>query len=332
MKAAFITQTGPPDVITYGDLPDPRPGRCQCLVRVGAVAVNPIDVYVRGGMIAGPPVFPLILGRDLAGTVLEVGPGVKRFRVGDRVWASNQGTAGRPGTFAELAAVDECWLHPTPAGVADDQMAALALVGLTAHLGLVKHARLRAGETLFVNGGSGGVGSCVVQMGRILVARVIATAGSPAKAATCQELGADLVINYREEDVPTAIRAFAPGGVSLWWETLRTPDFDRAIPLLAPRGRMIVMAGRDARPVFPVGAFYTKDCSLLGFAMFNTDARGQRASAAAINRWVSEGRLSARIDRVMPLSEAAEAHRVQERSTLQGSGELSGKIVLHPGR
>ncbi len=330
MKAAFFNQTGSPDVIEYGDLPDPKPRRTQCLVRVGAVAVNPIDTYIRGGMIAAQLAFPFIPGRDVAGTVVEVGPGVKRFKPGDRVWGSNQGTAGRAGTFAELAAVDEQWLYPTPDNASDDTMAALATVALTAHLGLVRQARLRAAELLFVNGGSGGVGSSVVQMAKALGARVITTAGTDQKVELCRGLGADLVINYKTEDVDAAVRGFASSGVNVWWETLRDPNFERTIPLLSLRGRMIVMAGRDARPVFPVGPFYVKDCSLHGFATFNATAREQRSAADAINGWVAEGRLKPQIDRVLPLAEAREAHRVQEQSTIHKTSELAGKIVLKP--
>lgn len=116
----------------------------------------------------------------------------------------------------------------------------------------------------------------------------------------------------------------------MWWETLREPDFERTIPLLARRGRMVVMAGRDARPVFPVGPFYTGDCSLFGFALFNSPADEQRAAANDINRWMAEGKLKARIDRVLPLSEAATTHRLQEESTIHQSGSLAGKIVLKP--
>jgi NADPH2:quinone reductase len=330
MKAAYITQTGTPDVITYGDLPAPKPTRRQCLIKVGAVDVNPIDVYVRSGAIPAKLSFPFILGRDLAGTVVEVGTGVKDFKVGDRVWATSQGAEGRPGTFAELASVDHRWLHPIPEGVSDEDIVALSLTGVTAQLGLVRNANLRTGETLFVNGGTGGVGACVVQMAKILGAKVITTAGTDEKVAACRDLGADVAVNYKTQDVVAAIKGFAPDGVNVWWETLREPDFDRAIPLLALRGRMILMAGRDARPQFPVGPFYVKDCSLHGFAMFNASAREQRAAANAINRWVAEGKLRARIDRVLPLSQAAEAHRLQEESTVHKTGALAGKLVLKP--
>jgi NADPH2:quinone reductase len=330
MKAAYINQTGTPDVITYGDLPAPKPTRRQCLIKVGAVDVNPIDIYVRSGAIPAKLTFPSILGRDLAGTVVEIGASVKGFKVGDRVWATNQGTDGRPGTFAEFAAVDQRWLHPTPAGVSDEDIVALSLAGITAQLGLVRYANLKAGEALFVNGGSGGVGSCVVQMAKILRARVITTAGNAEKVTLCRQLGADLAINYKTDSVDDAIKAFAPDGVNVWWETLREPDFERAIRLLAMRGRMVIIAGRDARPAFPVGPFYVKDCSLHGFAMFNASVREQRAAANAINRWLTEGKLKARIDRILPLSEAAAAHQLQEESTIGKTGALAGKIVLKP--
>jgi NADPH:quinone reductase len=331
MKAAYITQTGPPEGIVYGDLPAPKPGPAQCLVKVAAVDVNPIDTYIRSGIIPAKLTFPFIPGCDLAGAVVEAGPEVKRFKAGDRVWASHQGLAGRQGTFAELAAVDEAWLHPIPAGVKDEDVAAVALVGLTAHLGLVRDAKLKPGEILFVNGGTGGVGSCVVQMAKLLGARVITTAGSDEKVRRARELGADLAIQYRTQDVVAAVKAFAPDGVNVWWETLREPDFERTIPLLAKRGRMIVMAGREARPVFPVGPFYVKDCSLHGFAMFNASTEEIRASAEAINGWLAAGKLKAQIDRVLPLSQAALAHRLQEDSTLRQSGAVTGKIVLKPG-
>jgi len=194
----------------------------------------------------------------------------------------------------------------------------------------VRNAALRPREILFVNGGTGGVGACVVQMAKILGARVIATAGTDEKVAACRDLGADLAINYRTQDVVAAVRDFAPEGVNVWWETLREPDFDRAIPLLALRGRMVIMAGREARPPFPVGPFYVKDCSLHGLAVFNSSAREQRAAANAINRWVAEGKLRARIDRVLPLEQAAAAHRLQEESTVQKTGALAGKLVLRP--
>jgi NADPH2:quinone reductase len=330
MKAAFIHQPGPPESIVFGDLPKPTIAPQQVLVRVGAVSVNPIDTYIRGGLIKANLPQPYILGCDLAGVVEEVGADVKRFKRGDRVWGTNQGLQGRQGAFAEFAAVDEQWLYPTPERISDEEAAALSLVGITAALGLLNRAQLRTGEILFVNGGTGGVGSAVVQMAKALGARVITTAGSDEKVSECRRLGADLALNYKTEEVDAKIREFASNGVNVWWETLREPNFERTVPLLAMRARMIVMAGRDAKPAFPVGPFYVKDCSLHGFAMFNAPADEQRACAEQINRWLAEGKVRARIDRVLPLAQTADAHRLQEESTIGKKGTLSGKIVLKP--
>jgi NADPH2:quinone reductase len=330
MKAAYIVKPGPPESIVYGDLPMKEPAAAQVRVKVAAVAVNPIDTYIRAGMIGGTLPEPFIVGCDVAGTVDAVGPEVKLFQPGDRVWGSNQGLFGRQGTFAEYAVIDSEWLYPTPPQVSDRDAAATALVGITAHLGLFEHAQLKAGETLFVRGGTGGVGSCVVQMAKAIGARVITTAGSDEKVEAARQLGADAAINYKTQDLDLAIRAFAPGGVNLWWETLRQQNFDQIVSHLARRGRIVVMAGRDARPPFPVGPFYTKDCTMYGFAMFNAAADEQRQVAGDINRWLSEGKLRAQIGRVMPLAQAAAAHRLQEDNTLRGAGTLSGKIVLEP--
>ena len=147
---------------------------------------------------------------------------------------------------------------------------------------------------------------------------------------SAENSGPDLVIDYKTEDVAAAVKRFAPTGVNLWWETLREPDFDRTVALLAPRGRMVLMAGRDARPPFPVGPFYVKGCALFGFAMFNATPEEQRAAAADISHWLSQGALRARIDRVLPLSQTAQAHQLQEESTVGKSGALAGKIVLKP--
>lgn len=330
MKAAFITRTGPPAVIRHGDLPDPVPGPRQALVRVRACAVNPIDTYIRAGTVAMPLPDPFVVGCDLAGDVVAVGDDVATLRPGMRVWGSNQGLLGRQGTFCELAAVEECWLYPTPPSVSDRDAAAAALVSITAHLGLVTHAALRRGETIFVSGGSGGVGTAVVQIARALGGRVLASAGTAEKREAVRRLGAEVVFDYRRPDLAEAVREAAGEGVDVYWETHREPAFDQAFAMLADGGRMVVMAGRDARPAFPVGPFYVKGCRLSGFAMFKADSREQAAAAADIGRWLGAGRLRVPIDRVLPLESTAEAHALQEASTVGGSGGLAGKIVVEP--
>lgn len=328
MKAAYIQTPGPPENIQIGDLPVPQLEPRQALVRVHAAAVNPIDTYIRSGMVAMDLPKPYIVGCDLAGVIEAVGPDVDHLHPGMQVWGSNQGLLGRQGTFAEYAAVDSHWLYPTPKAISHEVAAAGALVGITAHLGLVRDARLRDDEILFVNGGSGGVGSAVVQMAKALGARVITTAGTDEKVAACRELGADLAINYKTEDVVARIREYAPDGVNVWWETLREPDFDRAISSLAERGRMIVMAGREARPPFPVGPFYLKSSQLFGFVMFKATPEEQSRAAHDINHWLADGRYRPPIGRTFPLEEAAAAHRLQEDNTLNQGGTLAGKIVV----
>lgn len=330
MKAAYIEKTGVPDVIHFGDLPTPQLKPHEVLVKVAAVSVNPIDTYIRNGANYWPLPQPFIIGCDLAGKIVEVGPAVTQWKVGQRVWGSNQGLLGRQGTFAEFAAVDPQWLYPTPQNVTDVDAAACALVGITAHLGLFGHGQLKGGEKVFVRGGTGGVGAMVLQMARAIGAEVITTAGSAEKAARCRQLGAHHVIEYRDCDWTQELARLAPQGVDLFWETLREPDFDAAVTAMAPRGRMILMAGRDARPPFPVGPFYVKGCSLHGFAMFKSTAAEQALAAKQINEWLSIGAIRACIDRVLPLSEAANAHAMQEANTVRKEGNLAGKIVLKP--
>jgi NADPH2:quinone reductase len=331
MKAAFYESTGAPDVIRYGELPKPIPGPGEVLVRVRAAAVNPIDTYIRSGAVVMNLPKPFIPGCDLAGVVEAIGQGGSKFKPTDRVWGSNQGLLGQQGTFAEYACVNEDWLYPTPPTVADETAAAAALVGITAHLGLFRCTNTQAGEIVFVNGGAGGVGSMVGQMARIIGARVITTVGSAEKVEICKKWGADCVLNYKTDDVPAGIHAFTKDrGVNVWYETQREPDFQRTLPLMAIRGRIVIMAGRASQPIFPIGQFYTRDMSLYGFAMFNATPQEQRRCAEDINRWLAEGKLRVIIGRRFKFSEAAEAHRLQEENTLHKAGNLTGKIVLTP--
>jgi len=328
MRAAYIEKTGPPEVIQIGELPTPEPGPGQVLVRVRAVAINPIDLYIRAGTITAPLPVPYVIASDFAGTVEKLGEGVTNHQVGDRVWGSNQGLLGRQGVAAEFAAVDQEWAYPTPDSLPDVDAAAMALVGITAHLGLFRHGKLQKGETVYVAGGSGGVGSMVVQMAKAVGARVATTAGHPDRVELCRQLGADLALNYKTDDVPARLREFAPDGIDVWYETQREPNLEVSIPLLRKRGRMILMAGRAATPALPLGSFYTRDCSLLGFAMFNAPPEEQRRCAMDINQWIGEGRLKPLVGRTFPLQDAAEAHQFLEDNTLGGAGSLAGKVVL----
>src|SRR5260370_29575696 len=207
MKAAFIEPTGSPEEIRYGDLPRPTPQAGEVLVGVAAAAVNPIDLYIRSGLVQMQLPKPFVIGCDLAGTVEQVGPQEVRLKKGGRVWGSNQGQLGRQGTFAEYAAVEENWLYPTPAGVEDVQAAATALVGITAHLGLFRDAKLQPGETVFVNGGTGGVGSMVVRMTRAAGRKVIPTGGPAGNAGAWLSSGPCVELDYQGDGRPSLVTA-----------------------------------------------------------------------------------------------------------------------------
>ena len=155
----------------------------------------------------------------------------------------------------------------------------MALVGITAHLGLFRFGQLKTGETVYVPGGTGGVGSMVVQMAKAAGARVATSAGSPERVELCRRLGADLALNYKTDDIPARLREFAPEGVDVWYETQREPNLEVSIPLLRKHGRMILMAGRTAKPALPLGAFYPRNCAIFGFAMFNATPDEQQACA-----------------------------------------------------
>ncbi|MSU79710.1 MAG: NADPH:quinone reductase [Gemmataceae bacterium] len=329
MKAAILDTPGEPEVLRWADMPTPTPKDNEILIRVAVAALNPIDTYIRSGLVKMALPTPFITGSDVAGKVEAVGPSVNRFKVGDRVWGSNQGLLGRQGTCAEYVCASEEFFYPTPAGTTDDEAAAVALVGITAHLGLFQRCGLKSGETVFVNGGTGGVGSMVVQFAKAVGAKAITTVGSPEKVKLCQSWGADLVLNYRTDDVPARVKEFtANQGVNVWYETQREPDFIKTIDLLASRGRMVVMAGRQAQPTFPVGPFYVKGLALHGFAMFNATPDEQRVCADDINRWFAAKKLHIPIGKTYKLAEAAAAHRFLEENTLQRAGTLTGKVIL----
>ncbi len=331
MKAAFIEKTGSIDEIIFGSLPLPKLGIGEYLVRVKCISLNPIDIYIRAGTVAMNLPKPFISGCDFAGVVEQVGENCSRFKVGDRVWGSNQGLLGRQGTCSEFIAVRDDYVYPSPEGVEDSQLAATALVGITAHLGLFRNVNLKAGETVFVNGGTGGVGSMVVQMAKAIGAKVVTTVGSKEKADVCYSWGADLVLNYHSDDISKGVKEFTSNqGVQVWFETQREPDFLKIVDLMALRGRIIIMAGRTAQPIFPVGPFYIKGLSLTGFAMFNATPDEQRRCANDINAWLASGKLNSHIGATFPLSNAKNAHKLLEENTLGKVGSLTGKILLIP--
>ncbi|MFD6735911.1 alcohol dehydrogenase catalytic domain-containing protein, partial [Micromonospora aurantiaca] len=189
MHAAFIPDLGPADAIRYGDLPGPRPGPTDVLVAVECTTVNPVDTFVRSGVFRTPVQLPLIVSRDLVGTVLEVGPGVAGFTPGDHVWCNSLGHDGRQGAAAERAVVPADRLYHLPDGVDAEQAVAVLHPAATAFLALFTHARIQPGETVLIAGGAGNVGSALVTLSVQAGARVVATA-SASDAAYVRGLGA----------------------------------------------------------------------------------------------------------------------------------------------
>ncbi len=325
MKAAFIHKTGGPESIEWGDLPIPAINPNEVLVKVSAVAVNLVDTYVRAGKypLKAPLPLPYIIGSDMVGVVEKVGKSVTKFKVGQRVWTNSAGFQGRQGCFAEYAAIEQNLLYPAPAHVDDTSLVASLQAGATACLGLIHAAFLKATDVIFVNGGGGNVGSAVIQIAKARGATVFTSTSGTEKIEWCKSLGADLVVDYKKDHIEQCVRALSPAGVDVFWDTSRQPNFDLSVGLLAEKGRIVLMAGADARPPFPVGLFYRKQCSMKGIVLKDATERELEQCAELINACLEQKVLKSKIAKVMPLSLAAKAH-----SMLETKADLWGKIVL----
>ena len=324
MRAAFIETPGPADAIRYGTLPVPGIGPADVLVLVDAVAVNAVDLFVRSGAYATPLQFPFVVGRDLVGTIAAHGPGVAGLRVGDRVWSSSMGHAGRQGAAAQYAAVAADRLYRLPADVDPVAMASIIHPAAAAYLALTLHARLTAGETVLVAGAAGHVGRAATVLAHRAGAPVIATAGA-ADLQAWLHLGADVAVDYRDPALPRLLEDAAPSGIDVHLDTSGRPDLDKAVGLLAMRGRIILMAGLTARSILPVGRFYTRDAEIRGFAISNAGVADLAAAAERLNQLVADGSLTPQRIEELPLQAAAEAHRRLEN----GQGR-DVRLVLRP--
>ena len=329
MRAAVFTAPGPPSVVKVRDLPDPGvPGPGEVRVRIGAVSVNPIDTYVRGGVVSPGPKpsaeEPRTVGCDWAGTVEAAGPSVTQLKAGDRVWGVSRGI-GRDGSTRVVIREPADLCFPTPDGTTDVQAAALGLAAVTAHLGLFRTGELAGPNpgVAFVQAGSGGVGSAAVALAKAAGAAVVTTVGTDEKRAECRRRGADLALDYRDPDLPAKVRAFSKDrgadGAAVWLEIHRDPDLHAAVPLMAKRGRIVLLAGRAAEPSFPLGPLYTRDVSLRGFAMFNATPDELRTAAEGL------AGIEPLIGRTYPLAEIAKAHADLEAGD---TGERGGKLVI----
>lgn len=323
MQAAFVRELGGTEKIEVGPLPVPDLGPTDVLVRMEASAVNHVDLFVRSGSYETATPFPFVIGRDLVGTVERVGPGAVGFAPGSRAWTNSLGHAGRQGAFSEYAVVAEDRLYPLPDGVGPATAAPVLHAAATAYLGLVREARLQPGETVFVAGGGGAVGGAVIQLATFMGARVLASA-SAHDAAWCRSLGADVTLDYRDPGLAGKIGDAAPDGVDVWWDTSGHHDFEVTLPFLRRGARVIMMAGMSAAPALPIGALYTRDARLLGFAISNASVTDLAEAARVINTLLSAGRLASRVSATFHLAEASKAHEALE------SGSVRGRVLVLP--
>jgi NADPH:quinone reductase-like Zn-dependent oxidoreductase len=322
MRAAYVERLGPPEEIVVGELAVPAPGPTDLLVAVELVAANPVDTFVRSGRYPTRVPFPFVVGRDLVGTVAASGPGAP-FGVGERVWANSLGHDGRQGSFSEYAVVPAERCYRLPDGVDPARSAAVAHPAATAYLAWFVYGGLRSGEIAYVGGGGGNVGSAAIAMARRGGARVVASA-RPADDDRCREAGAYAVVDYRDPDLAGRLRAAAPEGVDLFWETSGHHDLRLAAEAVAPGGRVLLSAATWERPELPVREIYTRNVSLRGFVISRATVSQLADASRLINTMLVAGELSARVTEVLPLDDTVEVHARLE------AGAVTGRLLLRP--
>ncbi|OUJ70905.1 NAD(P)-dependent alcohol dehydrogenase [Hymenobacter crusticola] len=311
MKAIYYEGYGEPDVLRYGDQPDPDLKPDYILVRVRASSVNPVDWKIRQGHLL--PVsglsFPKIPGRDMAGDVVSIGPEVTRFQVGDRVFAMlNDGLGG---ANAELASVSEKVAAPIPANLDYQQAAAVPLAAYTALQALRDKGELQPGEKVLINGASSGVGSFAVQIAKVLGASEVTAVVGPDNVALAKELGADQVINYKEHDFTADKDRY-----DLIFDAVATNSYSASKDSLREKGRYVTTVPNPKDVVSgPISVFTDKK-------MKPVWAEANGIDLALLGEWLEAGKVKPLIDRTFPLAETAEAHRYSEE------GHAVGKIVL----
>src|SRR6267378_2617152 len=302
MKAIVVREFGGPEVLKLEEVPDPKPGAGEVLVRIRAAGVNPVDAYIHTGTYARKPPLPYTPGFDGAGEVEAVGAGVTDVKPGDRVYVSGPGKTGvGAGTYAELAVCLPSQLHPLPARVSFAQGAALGVPYCTAYRALFQRAWARPGDTIFVHGATGGVG-----------------------LATARAHCADVTVNHREPNYLDAIRqAIGSRGADVIVEMAAHVNLDRDLGLLAKGGRLVVVGNRGRVEIDPRQAM-GRDAAILGMTLFNVSDADFVEIHAALIAGLTNGTLNPVVGREMPLADAARAHQ-----TVMEPG-AHGKIVLVP--
>ncbi|MEU6788256.1 NAD(P)H-quinone oxidoreductase [Nonomuraea angiospora] len=316
MRAIEIAEPGGPEVLQWREVPDPRVERGEVLIDVTASAVNRADVLQRQGFYAPPPGASPYPGLEVSGVVAEVGADVEQFKPGDQVCALLAG-----GGYAERVAVPWEQVMPVPDGVPLVEAAGLPEVACTVWSNVFMVGRLRRGETLLVHGGASGIGTFAVQLAKALGSRVAATVGSAAKGERVRELGADEVINYREEDFADKVRA------DVILDIMGAKYLAGNVRALRTGGRLVIIGLQGGRKgEIDLGALLAKRASVHATALRSrpVDEKGAIVRSVVDNVWplVSAGAVRPVVHAKLPMSEAAEAHRLLD------SGEHVGKILL----
>jgi putative PIG3 family NAD(P)H quinone oxidoreductase len=328
MRAVTVPEPGGPEVLTWAEVPDPVCGPGEVIVDVEASAVNRADLLQRQGFYPPPKGASEILGLECSGVISEVGDGVTDWSVGDEVCALLSG-----GGYAERVAVPAGQLLPRPAGVELATAAALPEVTCTVWSNVFLLARLRRGESFLVHGGSSGIGTMAIQLAARAGARVFTTAGTAEKLAVCRELGADVSINYRDEDFVERVREETDGaGVDVVLDNMGAKYLARNLEALATGGRLVIIGMQGGtKAELDLGLLMRKRGSVHATTLRSRPATGLGSKAevvAAVRHdvWpdVERGVVRPIVDRRLPMARAAEAHRIVEAS------EHVGKVLLIP--
>ncbi|NGN67828.1 NAD(P)H-quinone oxidoreductase [Streptomyces sp. A7024] len=323
MHAMTIPQPGDPDILTWAEVPDPVPAEGEVLVDVVASAVNRADIAQRQGNYPPPPGAPPYPGLEASGRVAALGPGVAGWAVGDEVCALLSG-----GGYATKVAVPAGQLLPVPQGVDLVAAAALPEVASTVWSNVFMVAHLRPGETLLVHGGASGIGTMAIQLAKAVGARVAVTAGSAEKLERCRALGADILINYREQDFASELKkATDGGGADVILDIVGADYLKQNVKALAVNGRITIIGMQGGRRgELDIGALMMKRGAVVGTTL-RSRPLGEKASIVAAVRehvWplIESGRVKPVIDRAVAMQDAADAHRYVEES-----GHV-GKVLL----
>ncbi|HEX8493247.1 MAG TPA: NADPH:quinone reductase [Pyrinomonadaceae bacterium] len=320
MKAIRIHEFGGPEVMRLEDVPEPRAGAGQVIVKVMAAGVNPVDAYIRAGAHARRPDLPYTPGMDAAGIVAAVGEGVGRVQLGDRVYIS--GTLS--GAYAELALCDQTQVYRLPEGISFSQGAAVNVPYATAYRALFQRAHAVAGETVLIHGASGGVGIAAVQLARAAGLIVIGTGGTEKGRQLVKEQGAHHVLDHRAADYLAQVLALTNKlGVNVVLEMLANVNLGNDLNVLAQGGRVVVIGNRGTVEIDPRAAM-TRDATILGMSLFNASAAEMSSIHAALVAGLENGTLRPVVGHEMALADAPAAHRAVMEA------RAYGKIVLLP--